>query len=127
MPKANFVWQCPHIVIYSSYDGKVGGAGYDEYARIKLNGEDVKGNGLAENNFYMKKTAEFENWNIWKEENHAGREYMATFRRKGNRIQFNAENGGILIQNVTSLKETKENVFAAITGEQCAITDIRIY
>ncbi|MCR5082019.1 MAG: HD domain-containing protein [Parasporobacterium sp.] len=127
LPKANFVWQCPHIVIYSSYDGKVGGAGYDEYARIKLNGEDVKESGLADNNFYMKKTEEFENWNVWKEENHAGREYTATFRRKGNKIQFNAENGGILIQNVTNLKETKENVFAAITGEQCAITDIRIY
>ncbi len=127
LPKANFVWQCPHIVIYSSNDGKVGGEGYEEFAKIKLNGEDVKESGIADNNFFMKKTDEFAGWNTWKAENHEGREYEVSFRKKGNKIHFLSENGGILIQNVTTLREGRDQIFAAITGEQCAITDIRIY
>lgn len=125
LPEANLIWHCPYIVIYHSEDAKVGGKGYREYALIKLNGEDNGSNDFAENRFSMKKDHSFESWNKWKEENKAGFECTIEFVRKGNKITLNTANLGILIKNVTEVFESKEEIYAALTGDRCALTDIR--
>ena len=126
LPSASLVWDCPYIVIFSSDDRKVKGKGYHEYALIKLNGENENSNEYAENKFTMKKTEAFTSWEDWKRLNKDGVEYEVIFLRKGNRIILNSENLGIFIENTTKVQDGAKRIYAAITGNQVAITDIRI-
>ena len=127
LPSASLVWDCPYIVIFSSDDRKVKGKGYHEYALIKLNGENENSNEYAENRFTMKKTEAFTSWEDWKRLNKDGVEYEVVFLRKGNRIILNSENLGIFIENTTRVQDGAKKIYAAITGNQVAITDIRIH
>ena len=127
LPSASLVWDCPYIVIFSSDDRKVKGKGYHEYALIKLNGENENSNEYAENKFTMKKTEAFTSWEDWKRLNKDGVEYEVVFLRKGNRIILNSENLGIFIENTTRVQDGAKKIYAAITGNQVAITDIRIH
>ncbi|WP_294430091.1 HD domain-containing phosphohydrolase [uncultured Treponema sp.] len=126
LPEANLVWHCPYIVIYHSKDGKIDGEDYREYAFIKLNGEDNGSNEFAVNTFQMKRNESFVSWNKWKEENKKGLECRIDFSKKGNTITLSTENLGISIKNTCKIFENKEDIYAALTGDQCAITDIRI-
>ncbi|MCR5119951.1 MAG: diguanylate cyclase [Lachnospiraceae bacterium] len=125
LPTSHLVWHCPHLFIYSSKDGRQGGEGYREYAVIKLDGENDSPLDI-ENSFVMKKGADFPGWEEWKDRNREGLEYELNFRRKGNKLRFTMENLGIAIENTTILPEDAGEVYAALTGDQCAFTDIRI-
>ena len=48
------------------------------------------------------------------------------FRKRGDKITFTAENAGIVIKNVTVADDDKGEVYAALTGDQVALTDIRV-
>ena len=125
-PDSSFVWHCPYIVLFYSEDGKVGGKNYREYALVKLNGEDNGSNDYAENHFVMKKDAAFKSWEVWKECNKAGLECEIEFQRQGNSITMTTYNLGIHIENTTLLHNAPKEVYVALTGDQCALTDIRI-
>ena len=126
LPEANLIWHCPYIVLYYSEDGKINGKDYREYALIKLNGEDNGSNDFAENTFSMKKDYSFESWNKWNEENKTGYECTIEFLKKGNKITLSTTNLGISIKNVTEIFENKGTVYASLTGDRCALTDIRV-
>ncbi len=126
LPSADLVWHCPYIVLFYSDDARVNGAGYREYALIKLNGEKEGVSEFAENTFIMKKTDDFTGWDKWKENCKAGMECEIRFRRKGNKIITATSNGGITIENTTVLKDEHEHVYIALTGDRVALTDIRI-
>ncbi len=126
LPESNLVWHCPYIVLFYSDDMRPEGESYHEYALIKLNGEISGNEGYADNKFSMKKKEGFEGWDSWKEKHKAGLECSVSMARKGNRIIFSTENLGVAIENITTLKENPKEVYAAITGDEVAITDIRI-
>ena len=48
-------------------------------------------------------------------------------KRKDNVITIKTENLGIELENTTTIDEDKGRVYAALTGDQVAITDIRIH
>ena len=125
-PEADFVWHCPYIVLFYAEDGRVGGKGYREYALVKFDGEDNGSNDFAENHFVMKKTAAFHGWHEWKEKNKAGLECAVSFEKKGNSVTFTTENLGISIENRTTVRDGPEEIYAALTGDQCALTDIQV-
>ena len=125
LPSATLVWHCPYVVIFSSKDGRVDGEDYREYALIKLNGEIGGDDALARNQFYMKKTDDFPGWDSWKEKNKKGMEYSISLRKRGNKVVLNATNLGVEVRNTTVLP-SDEAVYAALTGDEVAITDIRI-
>ncbi len=125
LPSATLVWHCPYVVIFSSKDGRVDGEDYREYALIKLNGEIDGDDALARNQFYMKKTDDFPGWDSWKEKNKKGMEYSISLRKRGNKVVLNATNLGVEVRNTTVLP-SDEAVYAALTGDEIAITDIRI-
>jgi hypothetical protein len=120
------VWEVPYIVLFYSEDRKVYGEGYMEYALIKLNGENENTDRYAENRFRMKKTPGFAGWKQWKQSNKDGLVYDVNFKRKGNKVVLISDNLGIQIQNVTQIKDGRKKVYAAITGDQVALTDIRV-
>ncbi len=126
LPGADLVWHCPYIVLYTSEDGKPEGKGYVEYAFIKLNGEnDDKVTG-AVNRFTMKRGDEFPGWDAWKEKNSVGLECEIFLEKKGKRISLTTKNLGIFIENITEPADESKPVYVALTGDQCALTDIRI-
>ena len=126
LPSADLIWHCPYIVLFASDDGQVGGKNYTEYALIRLNGETRKTDEISQNVINVDKGADFVSWDKWKERNHKGYECQVNFRRLGGKITVTTVNAGISIENVTTIMENVKDVYAAITGDQCAITDIRI-
>ncbi len=126
LPSANLVWHCAYVVIYYSDDKKVFGEGYREYAMIKLNGESDEFKDFAHNSFVIKKSERFTGWNDWKETCQKGLECEVLFRRKGNTITTTTENLGIFIENVTTITGGNDKIYVALTGDQVALTDIRI-
>ncbi len=126
LPVASFIWHCPYIVIYSSDNGQVYGDNYHEYALIKINGENEIKDQYAENRFVMKKKEDFPGWEAWKESNKEGVECQVTMEKKGNTIFTTTENLGVYIENTTVINENPGKVYVALTGDRCALTDIRV-
>jgi hypothetical protein len=126
LPTANLVWHCAYILIFNSEDGMVFGKNYKEYAMIKINGEVSQDEGTAENDFEMKKESSFQGFNAWKEANKEGIECTVELVRKGNTVRLKTENLGVFIQNTTTIKEGDGKVYVALTGDQVALTDIRV-
>lgn len=126
LPDANLVWHCPYVILYYSDDGKVYGPNYREYAMVKYDGEENGSNENAENSFVMKKTENFTNWEEWEALSKAGYESQIEFIKNGNEVTFITQNKGIYIQNTTKVRNGNKDIFVAFSGDQVALTDIRI-
>ncbi|MCR5468014.1 MAG: HD domain-containing protein [Lachnospiraceae bacterium] len=126
LPSANLIWHCPYIIIFHSDDGLVNGKNYKEYAFIKMSGENEGKYDYSENSIEVTRGEEFVNWEDWEECNREGVECEAVFEKKGKTIITQAENNGIGIVNKTRLFEADDEVYVALTGDQVALTDIRI-
>jgi len=125
LPTARLVWHCPFCVIFSSDDGTLNGDNYIEYALVRLDGETWKSGEYADNELIITREG-FEGWEHWKEINKKGFEATISFERKGNKVVTVTENQGICIRNTTVVKDTKADIFVALSGDQCALTNIRI-
>ena len=126
LPTATLIWHCPYITIYHSSDKKVSGDDYREFALIRIDGESWVSDEYARNEMYINKKEEFKGWEDWKAQNHAGIECVFSFAREGNTITTTTENMGIYIKNVTTIDDNTTDVYAAITGDQVALTNIRV-
>ena len=126
LPTANLIWHCPFILLYSSDDKNPLGAGYRELACIRLDGENATYNGVAHNETTATRGEDFKTWDDWKKDNLRGYECEVNFRRRGKKILLATENCGIKLKNTTTVTDKTENIYVVVTGDQCAITDIRI-
>lgn len=126
LPTARLVWHCPYIVLYSSDDNKFQGKNYCEYALIRLDGENWDSDDYSENEIIVTKHEGFEGWDAWKELNKAGMDIMLKITREGNVITTITENAGINIINITTVTSDVKNIYVALTGDQCALTNIKI-
>ncbi len=126
LPTANLIWHCAFILLFSSDDGLPEGRGYLEHGCIRLDGEDATNNDLAVNQVEVHKNEDFKGWDTWKKENKKGYECEVSFTRRKNRIIMATKNAGITLKSVTSIPPGYENVRMALTGDQCALTDIRV-
>ena len=125
LPTARLIWHCPFCVIYSSDDGTVTGNNYVEYALIRLDGETWDDTDAAGNELIVTRDG-FEGWDYWKKRNKEGMDVSITFEKDGNKIITRTENQHIFIKNTTIIKNNASDIYVALTGDQCAITDIRI-
>ena len=80
----------------------------------------------AKRDDFMKKKSDFIGWDDWKKLNHKGFESEVTLVRKGGHIVLKTENFGIEIENITDITEVPDKIYVALTGDQVALTDIRI-
>ena len=126
LPTARLVWHCPFINIYYSDDMIPMGEGYKEYALIRFDGEAWEEGEYSTNRISMKKEPAFKGWDEWKNFGKKGFDTVVTFRRKGNKITTITENNGISIKNVTHIKAETEHIYVSLTGDQVALTDIRV-
>ncbi|MBR4554680.1 MAG: hypothetical protein IKO27_03705 [Ruminococcus sp.] len=127
LPTARLVWHCPYVDIFTSDDGKVGRASYTDHSFMRIDGECWQNDDVCKADLVVNKNDDFAGWDYWKKLNRDGIDCTVTFEKKGNTVTVNTENGGILIKVRTELfSDDGKTVYAALTGDQCAITNIRI-
>ena len=126
LPTARLVWHCPYISVFSSKDGQVNGEDFREYTLVRLDGENWESGERAENDISVNQTPEFAGWSAWKEKNRQGMDCTVSIQREADRIVIKTENLGIAIHSVTTIHDDVKNVYIALTGDQCALTNIRI-
>ena len=127
LPTARLVWHCPFLLLFSSDNGRIDGENYREYALIRLDGENWESGGTAENNLIVNMQDSFGGWEAWKEYNKKGFDTSISIVKSENIVTVTTDNLGLFIKNTTKLPEDVETVYAAITGDQCAVTAIRIH
>ena len=81
-----------------------------------------------ENRFSMKHQSTFPGWEAWKDRCKEGIECRVEIEKKGNKVIIYTENQGILLEDTMSVKNASptDKIYVALTGDQCAITDIRV-
>ena len=126
LPTARLVWHCPFALIYTSADGRVGGEKYRELTIVRMDGEGWEEDDHAENRVIVNKLDSFTDWNNWKVQNKAGQECELHFKLDKEQIIISAEYCGLSIHSVTTVSDSVPKLYAALTGDQCAITNIRI-
>ena len=126
LPTASLIWHCPYVVVFYSKTGEVFGEGYKEYALLRLDGEFWDPEKEADNKMIVNTNDDFVGWDAWKQANKKGLDCTVNFARKDNEISVTMQNLGLFIKNTTIITEMPENVYVALTGDQCAITNIRI-
>ena len=72
----------------------------------------------------MNRNDEFSGWDAWKEK---GFDAAVSFEISENKVTVRTENQGIGIKNTSVLSNCRDTVYVALTGDQVAITDIRIH
>ena len=124
LPTARLVWHCPYVSLYTAKDGKVRGEGFHEFVLIRLDGETWESDEYAENTIVISHTLDFAGWDAWKKRFKEGLDCEVRVRREGSLLIVTTENLGVMIRSVTTLLQETEDVYVALTGDQCAITDI---
>ncbi|MCR5775706.1 MAG: HD domain-containing protein [Lachnospiraceae bacterium] len=126
LPTARLVWHCAFLDLFYSDDRRPEGETYKEYALIRLDGENWESEGTAENKLIVNLSEDFVGWDEWRTKNKEGYDCTVTFKRTDNKIVTHTENLGIEIINTTTILDGSDEVYVALTGDQCAITNIRI-
>ena len=126
MPTARLVWHCPSCVVYTSEDGLINGKDYKEFALIRMDGETWQSGDYSECSLLVDRHG-FDGWDAWKKYNKNGYDCEIVFERDGNKIVAATDNAGITIKSTTDIKVPVDKIYVALSGDQCAITNIRIY
>lgn len=126
LPTARLIWHCAYLLMYVSPDGSIGGNDYKEIACIRLDGENITKRPKAIIDLNVRKTADFAGWDEWKKVNKKGFDCEVFFARGRNRIKLYTQNCGISIVCDAQISDDMTDVYVALTGEQCALTEIRV-
>ena len=124
LPTARLIWHCPFVCIFTSKNGKVDGEGFREFILIRLDGENWESDQQVENKVVINHNAAFTGWNQWKEQMQAGIDCEVSIHIEGNQVIVLTENLGISIRSVTTIHDKVQDIYVALTGDQCAITNI---
>ena len=125
-PTARLVWHCPYICVFASSNGQVDGDDFREYLLLKMDGENWKSTENVDNKVSVDQADDFESWNHWMDQNKLGLDCTVKIRRENNVISMRTENAGVFLSSVTTILDGTQDIFVAITGDQCAVTDIHI-
>jgi len=125
LPSARLIWHCPYLVLFYSDDGEVQGKNYREYGLVRLDGEYWDGVNVK-NTALVTKT-DFQGWEAWKKSNKEGIDVEVFLTRDRDEVWVKTENLGISVENTTKIIDGRGPVYVALSGDQCAITNIRIH
>ncbi|MCR5773511.1 MAG: HD-GYP domain-containing protein, partial [Lachnospiraceae bacterium] len=126
LPTARLVWNCPYICLFSSEDGQTKGKGFCRYMLFRIDGENWESDEHAENQMTVEKGSDFAGWKEWIELNKQGIYCTVKISREGKRIVMETENLNLAVRSVTTVLDDVDDFYIALTGDQCAITDIHI-
>jgi len=126
LPSSRRIWHCPLIIFFTSDDGSVGGENYRELTLVRLDGEVWSGDPGTQNESVVTKLETFDNWSVWKHNNKGGVNCELELVRKDNIIYLHVLNSGLDIKDKLTIPDNISNIYFYLTGDQCALTDIRI-
>ena len=126
LPTARLIWHCPFLSLFSSFNGRFDSPDCRELTLVRLDGESWDTDKHVYNKLHVTETEEFESWNDWKAKNKEGIECEIRIDRDGDKIHIEAYCAGIHLVNTIIINDEIETVYAALTGDQVAITNIRI-
>jgi HD-GYP domain-containing protein (c-di-GMP phosphodiesterase class II) len=126
LPTARLIWHIPFISVFSSEDGQIDGPSFHEYALIRIDGEYWDSGIYASNKLTVDKKEEFAGWDDWKRRNKEGIDCVVSFHVEGDQITVYTENLGISVKNVVTILDGSTTAYAALSGDQVALTDIHI-
>ena len=127
LPTARLVWHCPYLSVFTSDDGIVKGKNYREFCLMRLDGESWETDDYVTTSPLVSKLDGFEDWDIWKAKNREGFDCTINVHRQGNLITVYTVDNFVELKNTINI--TDENVhdlYLALTGDQVALTNIRI-
>lgn len=93
---------------------------------MRLDGENWESDTHVSNVVEISHTGAFVGWNTWKVKNREGLDCRVCIQREGNIVTMTTENLGIVIASVTTVKDEVDELYVALTGDQCLLTNIRI-
>ena len=126
LPAARLVWHCPFVCLFTGEDRKVEGKGYREFALVRLDGENWHTDDQVSNETSVSMTEAFPGWEEWKNRQKHGVTCEIALRRDNDSVILDTENLGIRIHSVITVRGFTGPIYAALTGDQCIITDIRV-
>ena len=126
LPTARLIWHCPFISLFYSDDKKMNGKNFREFVLIRIDGENWESYDYARNTLQINQNDSFEGWDAWKEKNKSGMDCHVEIKKIGNQIIVTTENEGIFIKSVTTILDNTPEIYMSLTGDQCAITNIKI-
>ena len=124
LPTARLIWHCPFVCLFTSSNGKVTDEDYTEFALVRFDGEVWETGDAASNEVIISKNDKFDGWDQWKKINREGFDSHVSIKREGKTVTVITENGGIFLKSITRIKTDAEDVYVALTGDQCALTKI---
>ena len=92
---------------------------------MRLDGETWKGTGDSDCSLLVDRH-NFDGWDAWKQKNKEGYDFTINFERDGNKIIAFTENAGISVKSTTEVKVDVDEIYVALSGDQVALTNIRI-
>ena len=126
LPTARLLWHCPFVILFYSEDGKMNGPGFMEFALMRMDGEGWEMHEGVETKIAVNKEEEFEDWDSWKARQKQGVDCTVRVRRKDNTITVLTRNEGVNLKDTTRIDLDPPKIYFALSGDQCAITDIHI-
>lgn len=130
MADADKNWHTPSVVLYSSDDGRAveqGSTGlsnhYREYCTTRSDAYGMKS--LAEAYQYESQhLSDWNSWEEWLEKNKRGTTCTVMAVRYRQYVRIRLENAGVVVSATVTLPEhAGENVYFALTGERCTLSD----
>ena len=103
------------------------GSTYHDLAFMRFDGECWECDPGCHADLGSLKTGDFVDWDTWKRFNQDGYDVEVRFAVEGNKITVMTENAGISVRNDFTLTGIDKTVYAAVTGDQVAITNIKIH
>ena len=125
-PTSRLVWHCPYICLFTSLNGQVDGEDFKEFILLKIYGENWESNENAKNIVEVSYNDEFKGWDSWIEKNKAGYDCIVRIKKDQNKIHIQTNNFGISISSLTTIYDDIDDLYIALTGDQCAITNIHV-
>ena len=74
----------------------------------------------------VNKDESFEDWDTWKAKQKQGVDCSIKIYKEGNKITVLTENEGVHLKNVTRIDVEVPKIYAALSGDQCALTGITV-
>ena len=75
---------------------------------------------------HLKRLDDFAGWDVWRQMNQKGMDCVLIVEKKGNKVIQKTVNCGISIENTTTFPGEVPQLFITLTGDEVALTDIRI-
>ena len=121
-------WNTPITVVYSAFDQCVEGVAYSEFSVTRSDGYGWISAGAVSYNYENTFSEDWKDWPDWLKKNKAGLydcEIVAV--RDADSIIVTQTNGGVTVKSVTQIPiSNRFPVYLSLTGELCALSNIRI-